>query len=159
MHRSFLPQISLFYPSLLYQLFRSPPCDLGELDFSAKVTAGFHSCQCRHSARVVSEKSSSSAVERIFPYRPWRMSTATFQGRKIIPAAANGPKEGNKNKVSLGNGRINHLAVKQFQLCYTFILSVVSAKIARLSQEHTVHSSHLILPWTITHTETALPHG
>ena len=91
-----LPFLS-FHPPV-FNPFLSIPL-VAALPFSAVRPRGigffsFHSCQCRHSARGVSEKSSSPAVERIFPYRPWRMSTATFQGRKIIPAAANGPKKG-----------------------------------------------------------------
>ncbi|MCG4725670.1 hypothetical protein [Phocaeicola vulgatus] len=57
------------------------------MGFTNPVNAGF-------TAASESQKSSSPDVERIFPRQPCPIVSATFQGRKIIPAAANGPKKG-----------------------------------------------------------------
>lgn len=105
MHRSFftsdLPFLSfhppVFNPFLFIPLVAALPFSAVRpwgIGFFSKGNRRFPFLPMPAFCPWVSEKSSSPAVERIFPYRPWRMSTATFQGRKIIPAAANGPKKG-----------------------------------------------------------------
>ena len=69
--------------------------------------------------------------------------TASIKSQAVL--AEKEPSKGKNKKRQLGNGRTNHLAAKHFILCYTFTQSVALARIAKLSQEHTAHSSLLTL--------------